>query len=298
MAAHSATNAVHPARTGEEIRAQLLATMRVTERRLELAGIPTAILEGGEGPPVVLLHGPGEYAAKWFAIAPQLMQSHRIIAPDLPGHGISIVPKGAVAASQVLEWLGALIGQTCRHPPMLLGQILGGAIAARFAAGNNDRLSRLVLVDTLGLASFEPAPAFARALAEYGASPNDATHDGLWRHCALDLGRLQARMGSDWELIKAYNLDRAATAALWATQQSIMEQFGLPAIAVTELESITVPTTLIWGRHDRATPLAVAEAASKRHGWPLHIIEDCADDPPMEAPAEFLNVLKRVLDHR
>ena len=45
-----------------------------------------------------------------------------------------------------------------------------------------------------------------------------------------------------------------------------------------------MPVALVWGRADLATPLAVAQAASARHGWPLHVIEDCADDPPVEQP--------------
>ena len=61
--------------------------MPVTERRLEFAGISTAVLEGGDGPPVVLLHGPGEYAAKWMRVIPDLVTTHRVVAPDLPGHG-------------------------------------------------------------------------------------------------------------------------------------------------------------------------------------------------------------------
>ena len=68
----------------------------------------------------------------------------------------------------------------------------------------------------------------------------------------------------------------------------LMERFGLPAIPAAELERIAVPTALIWGRHDLATPLEVAEAASARHGWPLHVIEDCADDPPVEQPEAFV----------
>lgn len=287
---------VDRARAGQDARARLLATIPVTERRLELAGISTAVLEGGAGPPLVLLHGPGEYAAKWRTIVPQLVQSRRIVAPDLPGHGVSIVPEGAIEAGRVLDWLDALIRETCPSPPALVAQILGGAIAARFASRNSDRLSQLVLSDTLGLVPFEPAPAFGRALAEYLACPNEETHDGLWRHCALDLGRLRARMGHDWDLIRAYNLDRAGTALLRATQQSLMQQFGLPAIAPAVLQGITVPVALIWGRHDRAIPLAVAEAASKRYGWPLQVIENAADDPPMEQPAAFLAALASALD--
>jgi hypothetical protein len=53
-----------PRPRGEEVRQKLLKELPVAERRLRLNGIATAVLEGGDGPPVVLLHGPGEYAAK------------------------------------------------------------------------------------------------------------------------------------------------------------------------------------------------------------------------------------------
>jgi pimeloyl-ACP methyl ester carboxylesterase len=72
---------------GPEARQRLIDTMPVTERRIELGGIATAVLEGGSGPPVVLRHGPGEFAAKWFTVIPDLITTHRVIAPDLPGHG-------------------------------------------------------------------------------------------------------------------------------------------------------------------------------------------------------------------
>ncbi len=74
-----------------------------------------------------------------------------------------------------------------------------------------------------------------------------------------------------------------------------MEQFGVPAIAAEQLARIAVPTTLIWGRHDLATPLEIAEGVSARYGWPLHVIEDCADDPPIEQPGMFLEALRVVL---
>lgn len=272
-------------------RERLLSGMPLTGRACDLAGISTAVLEGGDGPPIVLLHGPGEYAAKWIRVFPDLVRSYRVIAPDMPGHGNSVVPGGPIEADRVLEWLDALIERTCPSPPALIGQILGGAIAARFASVHGERLSRLVLVDALGLAPFQPAPEFGRALADFIADPTEDTHDRLWRQCAFDLDRLRDRMGDSWKWIQAYNLDRARTAALHSTQQSLMEQFGMPGIPEAELNRIAVPTTLIWGRHDLATPLSVAEAASERYGWPLHVIEDAADDPPIEQPAAFLKML-------
>jgi pimeloyl-ACP methyl ester carboxylesterase len=74
-----------------------------------------------------------------------------------------------------------------------------------------------------------------------------------------------------------------------------MEHFGVPAISTANLARITVPTTLIWGSHDRATPLAVAKEASARFGWPLHVIENCNDDPPVERPDALLRALRVAL---
>jgi pimeloyl-ACP methyl ester carboxylesterase len=102
-------------------------------------------LEGGDGPPVVLLHGPGEYGAKWLRVIPGLVTTHRVIVPDLPGHGTSKVIEGALDADRVLAWLDDLIECTCPTPPVLVGHTLGGAIAARFATRRGERLERLVL---------------------------------------------------------------------------------------------------------------------------------------------------------
>lgn len=279
----------------DDARERLLAGIPVTEQRLSLAGISTAVLEGGDGPPIVLLHGPGGHAAKWLRVIPDLVKTHRLVAPDLPGHGISEVIHGALDVDRVLAWLGELIERTCKSPPALVGKILGGAIAARFASGRGDRLDRLILVDTLGLRPFQPTPEFGLALTNFMAHPTEETHDGLWRRCAFDLDFLRRQMGENWERLKAYNLDRARTPSLKATQRRLMEQFGMPALPPADLARITVPTTLIWGRHDLATPLPTAEAASARYGWPLHVIENAADDPPLEQPEAFLEALRVAL---
>jgi pimeloyl-ACP methyl ester carboxylesterase len=74
-----------------------------------------------------------------------------------------------------------------------------------------------------------------------------------------------------------------------------MSQLGVPVIAPAELTRIAAPTTLIWGRHDRQVRLRVAQAAHARHGWPLHVIEDAADDPAVEQPEAFLRALHTAL---
>ncbi|WP_011581783.1 MULTISPECIES: alpha/beta fold hydrolase [Chelativorans] len=275
----------------------LLSGLPVTERRLHLAGISTAVLEGGDGPPIILLHGPGEYAAKWLRILPELVKTHRVIAPDLPGHGATEAV-GPIDRDRVLAWLDELITRTCKTPPILVGQIIGGAIALRFAAAHGERLRGLILSDTLGLASFQPAPEFAEALAAFVTEPSPENHDRLWQRCAFDLDALRDGMGRSWDYLRTYNLDRAQLADLKPTQQSLFEQFALPATPQEELERVQIPTFLIWGRHDLATPLQIAEAASTRFGWPLHVIDGAADDPPIEQPAAFMKVLRTVLAER
>jgi pimeloyl-ACP methyl ester carboxylesterase len=279
---------------GDDARERLLAALPVAERRLQLAGVSTAVLEGGAGPPVVLLHGPSGYAAHWLGVIPGLVASHRVIAPDLPGHGASEV-EGSLDSGRALAWLGELIERTCISPPALVGQLLGGAIAARFAIDHGDRLSRLVLVDTFGLRAFQPAPEFGLALTHFLAQPTQTTHRNLWRHCAFDLDGLRRRMGERWAAFEAYNLDRARTPSVQTAVAALMEQLGVPGLPPAALARIAVPTTLIWGRHDRATPLAVAEAASARFGWLLHVIENCNDDPPVEQPEALLRALRAAL---
>jgi len=280
---------------GEGIRARLLAGVPVSGRRLALAGHQTAVLEGGDGQPVVLLHGAGEFAASWMRVIPELVRAHRVIAPDLPGHGASELAGEPLDAETVIAWLGELIERTCPSPPALVGHLLGGAVTARFAIDHPHRLSRLVLVDTYGLGRFWPTPRYALAMLAFTARPTESTQERLLRQCTVDLDGLREQLGERGQLLEAYALDRARTPAMNAALKQLMPQLGVPAIPPAELARIAVPTTLIWGRHDRQVRLGLAEAASALHGWPLHVIEQAADDPAVEQPEAFLRALRGAL---
>ena len=281
---------------GEDARERLLAGMPVTDQRLQLAGVSTAVLEGGAGPPVVLLHGPGEFAATWMRVIPDLVKTHRVVAPDLPGHGASEVADSSLDTDRVLAWLGELIERTCAAPPALVGHLLGGAIAARFAIDQGDRVSRLILVDAYGLGWLRPTPRFALGMIGFLARPTERTQDRLFRSCFVDLDGLRQQMGERWEPLAAYALDRARTPSMKVALRRLMPQFGVPPIPSAELARIAVPTTLIWGRHDLQVRLRIAEAASARYGWPLHVIENAADDPAVEQPERFMYALHTALD--
>jgi pimeloyl-ACP methyl ester carboxylesterase len=275
---------------------QTLTDIPAAERRLDLTGVSTALLEGGDGPPLVCLHGPGANASHWDCVIRDFASTNRVVAPDLPGLGESVLANGKPTAALVVDWLAELISETCNEAPTVIGNGVGGAIAVRFATERAGECARLVLVDSLGLRAFQPAPQFGRALNAFVADPTEATHEELWRHCAHDLPRLQMRMGAEWESFAAYNLDRAQTPEVMMALGALMGDFGLPAIPASELARINFPTSLIWGRHDLATPVEVAEQVSARYDWPLAVIEDCGDDPPVEQPEAFVAALREQLD--
>jgi len=285
-------------RRPEDLRERLLDDLPVTERRLPVAGVSTAVLEGGDGPPAVLLHGPGESSFWWMRVVPDLVDTHRVIVPDLPGHGASTVTDDALDADLALAWLGELIDETCSEPPTVVGHLLGGAIAARFASGHDGRLRRLVLVDSLGLGRFLPSPRFAFGLIRFVVRPTDRAYHRFLDQCMIDRDGLIEGMGDDWEPFLAYNLERARTPSVKSAMRTLMKEVGVPRIPSEDLERITVPTSLIWGRDDRAIRLGTAERAASRYGWPLHVIDDAGDDPKLERPAAFLEALYEELGSR
>ena len=283
---------------GQRARETLLAGLPLGDQQLHLAGVSTAVLEGGsaaDGPSLVLLHGPGEFGATWLPVLPRLVRTHHVVVPDLPGHGASRVDDGRLDAGRVLGWLGELVERTCPAPPVLVGKTVGGAVAARFAAGNAHRLAALVLVDTLGLTAFDPDPRFGLAVHRFFAGPTPRSYERLMDLCTFDLDRVREAMGQRWDPFAAYAVQLAGDDQVQAALGSLIGQFAAAPIPPEVLAAIDVPTTLVWGRHDLATPLSVAEEASARYGWPLHVVEDAGDDPGLDRPAAFVDVLKAAL---
>ena len=263
-------------------RAALLAGVPVDQRRIEPAGIPTTVLEGGDGPPLVLLHGPGGSATDWIGVDPALVGRHRVIAPDLPGHGGSDlgddwspgwttlierdVPGAAGARRQR--------GSAARSPRSSPRRTATGSPASSSSTRSAWRRSRR-------------RPSSARALHAFMAQPTTATHDRLWARCVFDLDRVRERMGERWEPFTAQNLDRARTAGHRCADR-----------AVRACRRST--TTRADRRADRADlgparprdPLAVAEAASARARLAAPRDRGLRRRPPIEQPEAFVRALE------
>ncbi|GAA5520388.1 alpha/beta hydrolase [Aliifodinibius salicampi] len=278
-------------------RTQLTAALPVTEHQLNLSGVSTAVLIGGEGSPMILLHGPGESSVWWMRVIPKLIKDNRVIVPDLPGHGESKVNKGFLDTGLVFDWLSDLIKQTCPSPPILVGNILGGSIGVRFAVNHGNQISRLVLVNSLGLGKFRPKPSFAFRLMRFMLWPTEKNFSRFFPHCMYDVDNLRQGMGKYWDPFVAYNLECARDKERSDALQFMMKNLGIPKIPDKELQRINVPTALIWGRHDKANKLKIAQAASKKFGWPLQVIEETRDDPKLERPNAFTNALHNLINN-
>jgi pimeloyl-ACP methyl ester carboxylesterase len=276
-------------------RERLLAGIPVDELRHEAGGITTAVLQAGDGPTVVLLHGPGESAVNWRWTIPDLTTTHRVVAPDLPAHGSSGTGDLPLDADHAVAWLDELITATCPEPPVLVGHVLGGAIAARFAARHPGRLRGLVLVDSLGLGHFRPSARFALSFLGFQMRPSERSFERFMDQCAYSLDHLRVRLGDDWTSFVAYNLGMATSDRAGAAGQ-LFRKVGIPRIPADDLDRIEVPTALIWGRQDRAIRLRIAERTAGRHGWPLHVVDRSADDPARDQPEAFLRALRTELE--
>jgi pimeloyl-ACP methyl ester carboxylesterase len=228
-------------------------------------------------------------------VIPELTKTNRVIVPDLPGHGESGLPDGNLDAERVIEWLGELIERTCTVPPILVGHLLGGSIALRYTIENQRRVERLVLVDSFGLSKMRPAPKFALAMVSFVIRPTEWTQKRLFQNCFVDYDGMREQMGELWKPLSDYALDRARSPELKTALRSMMPKFGMPEIPSQQLEGINVPTSLIWGRHDLQVRSRIAEEAAAKFGWPLHVIENAADDPAVEQPGEFLRALRESL---
>src|SRR5215208_4896504 len=272
-------------------RTRLLDGMPVTERRIEAAGISTPLLEGGEGPPLMLLHGQGGFAPMWGLVIPELAEGHRVLAPDLPGLGESQLTGGELDATRVVAWLGELIEQTCDEPPTVVGHSLGGTIAARLAIERRDGVRQLVLVDSGSLGRFRPAPGVIVALLRFSARPSRSSHERFLSRVFVDPDRVRAAWGERWEAFEDYHIDRAADSSVGAANRQLLRRLGVRRIPADRLDEIAAPTSLIWGREDPIMPFRIAEEVAAQLDWPLYPIDDCGHVPQAERPQALLAAL-------
>jgi pimeloyl-ACP methyl ester carboxylesterase len=269
---------------------------RLHQHWVQLPGGPVNVIERGEGPPLVLVHGHSGRWANWLANIPSLSRNHRVIAMDLPGFGHSPMPREPITIENYGRSLDALMDRLDITAAPVVGNSMGGFAAAELAIKFPPRVERLVLVSAAGLATKylglsteffrrRSYAALTRAINLYAGIP-EARAETLVRRPRLRRQVLEIVVRHP-ELLSgpmAFELIRGAgkPAAADATD-AIMDYDYRDRVS-----EIACPTLIVWGRNDRVVPVSSAE---EYHGLidgsRVDVFEDTGHVAMLERPARF-----------
>jgi pimeloyl-ACP methyl ester carboxylesterase len=267
------------------------------ERTVPTAGGALRVLEGGEGPPLVLLHGRGSSATTWFPLLPHLARTRRVLAVDLPGFGASrgySFTGGGVEAARAffVDPLEAWLAAEGVTAPAIVGHSLGGMVAIELSLRGRVAASALGLIAAMGV-----GPQMARAA-------RILFHVGPER-----LARVLGQRAFVRLFPAAGGPDRARLAALSGELYAV--EGGRPDAAAAfnalvpltgpvphrrgRLCEITVPALVLWGDGDEVFPAPLALAAAAELPRSMLRVEPGGHAPHHEDPARALAILGELL---
>ncbi len=254
--------------------------MRPREETISVGGIGVHTWVGGQGEPLLVLHGAGGNRG-WTRWLDQVSARFTVWAPTHPGFGRSDDAdwmEGIDDLARFYLWFieAAKLGQ-----PHLLGHSIGGWTAAEMATMSAGALARLVLVAPVGL-----KPETGEILDVFYYSPAQlltmTVHDAK---TVPEWQELYGRPPTPQDIeIATRNREMAAR----LTWKPYMHNPRLARF----LPRVTNPTLIIWGREDRVVPVECGE--QYRRGLPnstLTVLERCGHLPPIEQPDAFARLV-------
>lgn len=239
-------------------------TAPIAESMIELPGLglSTRVLQAGEGPVVLMLHGNPDNADEWRLLMQRLAADHRCIAPDFPGYGRSPEPPRAFdySLAQQLRFVdGVIAAMGVQGPVVLVVHDTGGMVGTAWAAGNLHRLRGVVFTNTVAFENFRWF-AIARLWGGRRAAARWRAALGM-RALALGRGALFRRIFSRQSpQLEAAQLDRfvqsfALNPAAKRTALRQFRQFVPPAFfrgfdGMMAQVTSSVPCRVLWGQGD------------------------------------------------
>ncbi|RMF75039.1 MAG: alpha/beta fold hydrolase [Acidobacteria bacterium] len=264
----------------ETLTRRALAGHGLAQRELDVPWGRLVWWEGGNGPAIVLIHGAGHQAGVWAEVAGALVQDHRVLVVDLPGHGASDPRQGPITADTLYGGVAALLDRLRDDSPVVVGNSLGAWLAMVYAQRNPGTLSRIVAVnggalrsDLGGYSLLPRSREEARHLVDGLRDPSspripDYVLDDLVEH--VGDGPV-ARMMGDLQGLEALVLDG-------------------------RLGEITDPVDLLWGTSDKLMPVSYAERMlAELPRARLTTIPRCGHMPHTECPDRFVAALREIL---
>lgn len=219
---------------------------RVRLREVEVDGHRLPYLEGGQGEPLLLLHGFGGNKDHWTMIAPHLTPHFHVYAPDLPGFGDATRDTGAAYDLDAqLARIAAFAERLGLERFHLAGNSMGGYLAAHFAARHPERVSSLWLLAPAGVAEAEESEVMT--LIARGDNPlittDMAAFDRLTRLCFAVPPAMPKQF-------KRPLLARARAEAAW-NERMFEAIFAAPQTLETVVARLPARLLVVWGDEDR-----------------------------------------------
>lgn len=269
-----------------------------------LHGHELRFLSVGEGPPVVLVHGLLQSHRTWLPLAGDLGRDHRVIAPDLFGHGGSDKHAGDYSLGSHAATIRDLLDRLELPAVSLVGHSLGGGVALQFTYLFPDRVSRLALVSSGGLGRelsvvlrAPTLPGAEWVLPLLASRYVLATGDRVGRL----LSGLGLRGGADvsqtWDgFLSLASAD--SRRAFLATARAVVGPEGQRVSANDRLPLLArFPTLLVWGGRDPLIPVQHARAAHRRiPGSRLEIFPGAGHFPHLDEPERFAELLRKFVN--
>ncbi len=269
------------------------------QRWIEVDGAPVNYVEIGAGAPVVFIHGLGGCWQTWLENLPHFAAAgRRAIAMDLPGFGHSPMPEWEITMPAYARLVERFCEALSLQSATIVGNSMGGFVAAEVALDEPRWIDRLVLVSAAGISHAtmrrEPVLAGARMLAAFNPIALHMSTRGLRRPGIRQLsfsGVFRHPQRIRRELLYEFSASAIGTDGF------------VPAIAsltgydfLDRLPSIAAPTLLIWGRDDLVVPASDAVGYSDRiPGCELQIFAETGHVPMAERPMRFNRVVSEFL---
>jgi pimeloyl-ACP methyl ester carboxylesterase len=241
--------------------------MRPRETSHTVRNVKVRLFAAGDGPPLVFLHGAGGIE-RWLPFFDLLAARHTVMAPEHPGFGASDNPAFIRDVSDVamyyLDFFDALAEASGGEKIHLVGQSLGGWIAAELATRNCAHLKSLTLL----------APAGIRVK---GILSGD---NFMWSHEETVRNLVHDQAYAERAITAAATLDEAQRDRLLASRYAAAKLAWEPRWFNPALERwlhrIKVPTLVLWGAEDKLLPAQYAEVWRREvPGVAVEIIPAC-----------------------
>ena len=273
----------------------------ITSERVELTvdgdDVDLHYKTGGNGPPLVFLHGIGLDAAtvSWRHALPAMAAERTVYAPDLPGHGESDKPNRAYTTDYYLETVESFLDAVGVTDPAMVGLSMGGALALGHALVGGS-VERLVLVNSYGLGK----DAYWRTAAS-GIFQTPLLGNMLWQGVSSSKPAIRTGLRSmgatepPQQLVEDVDsvVDRRTVRAMRRWQRSEFRRTGFRTNYVDRLGELSVPTLLIHGDEDPLLPPSWSRRAATRVAESrLELVENCGHCPPRERPEWFNSAMR------